>query len=533
MADSAVHLRLPKPLWQITAPTHASRLRPATNTNTTVKPEPLSWNLSNSYQSLPKRFYSSGQTARFPRPEIVVFNTSLAQELGLLAMGDLDSDPKMAEIFCGNRFPSGTRPISQAYAGHQFGHFNILGDGRATLIGEQITADGKRVDIQLKGNGRTPYSRNGDGKAALAPMLREYLISEAMHALRIPTTRSLAVVTTGEYIDRGQPLAGAVLTRTAQSHIRVGTFQFAAAIGGTADVQRLADYTIRRHFPGILDEAHANPYPALLRKIIGRHAELIAQWQLTGFVHGVMNTDNMAISGETIDYGPCAFIDAYDPKTVFSTIDRNGRYRYENQPSIAEWNLFRLAETLLPLLDHRQNDAIEMAMMAVQEFKPKFTSHHTEGMRKKLGLLTREKNDEALIDRLLQLMQAYRADHANTFVRLTLEVAAAESDGLDGTDTLFSSSAFKEWKAHWRARIKAQPRSRGEIAASMTSANPFIIPRNFRVEAALEEATLQNMHPFDTLLKALQRPFSHDPAHRLYQRLPEPSTEKYRTFCGT
>ena len=357
-----------------------------------MKPTTLHWNLSHSYRSLPQAFFSDAQPARFPKPQVLLFNQSLARELGLLPTEDAtatdagagadasaaahpatptpwsDGSPLMAEaadFFSGNRFPEGSLPLSQAYAGHQFGHFAMLGDGRATLIGEQITPDGQRIDIQLKGNGQTPYSRQGDGKAALGPMLREYLISEAMHALHIPTTRSLAVVTTGDRVHRRGPKTGAVLTRTAQSHIRVATFQYAAALRDVAALKALADYTIERHFPDIRTETAADPkltpYRLMLRRVIARQVALVAQWQSVSFIHGVMNTDNMAITGETIDYGPCAFMDTYDPDTVFSSIDHQGRYRYSNQPPIAHWNLTRLAETLLPLFSDDQDEAVDMA----------------------------------------------------------------------------------------------------------------------------------------------------------------------------
>ncbi|RMX06196.1 YdiU family protein [Allofranklinella schreckenbergeri] len=494
----------------------------------------LNWNLVHTYQTLPPLFYSPGAPADFPQPKTVLFNAPLARDLGLLPAADVRVEPQaVAEVLAGNRFPANARPIAQAYAGHQFGHFTLLGDGRALLLGEQITPDGQRIDIQLKGSGPTPYSRRGDGKAALGPMLREYLISEAMHALGIPTTRSLAVVTTGEPIWRDRPLPGAVLTRAAQSHIRVGTFQFALATGEAANVRALADYALQRHFPAILAENPANPYLALLQQVVQRQALLIAQWQLAGFVHGVMNTDNMAISGETIDYGPCAFMDAYDPDTVFSSIDRAGRYRYGHQPAMAQWNLARLAESLLDLLDDHLDEAYGMADDAVRQFMPQYQRFYAQGMRQKLGLTGVQDDDLALIDELLRWMQRHQADYTNTFVRLTLEVADADVAYLEGVAPLFASPELADWKTRWLARLAAQPQPRREIAALMQAHNPFIIARNHAVEAALQAAQAGDMQPLHTLLAALQQPWRYDAPHRVFQTLPPRSMMKYQTFCGT
>ncbi|MDO4683290.1 MAG: YdiU family protein [Lautropia sp.] len=555
-----------------------------------MKPAALHWNLSHSYRTLPPMFFSEGRPACFPDPQVVLFNRSLARELGLLAAEDTtgtlqtgapldagaskvpgarpqrqttepDDGALMAEaaaFFSGNRFPEGAEPIAQAYAGHQFGHFAMLGDGRATLIGEQITPDGQRIDIQLKGNGQTPYSRRGDGKAALGPMLREYLISEAMHALHIPTTRSLAVVTTGETIYRSSLLTGAVLTRTAQSHIRVATFQFAAALRDADTLKALADYAIERHFPEISNAgtddasnqttAAPNPYLQLLGKVIERQIALVARWQAVGFIHGVMNTDNMAIAGETIDYGPCAFMDTYDPDTVFSSIDHQGRYRYSNQPPIAHWNLTRFAETLLPLFSEDQDEAIRIANEALQAFGERFDAVYQQEMARKLGLFPRhaattqpdgadavtdlDSDDAILIADLLTQMHAYSADYTNTFVRLTLEADGRDGAYLDGTETLFSAGAFGAWKTRWLTRIDGQTRGRQAAAALMKSVNPAVIPRNLRVEEALEAAEGGNLQPFKALLAVLQRPFDHEADVRPWQAVPK-NSRGYQTFCGT
>lgn len=377
-------------------------------------------------------------------PKLIIFNRLLASSLGL-DVESLDSD-EGAQIFAGNSIPEGAEPLAQAYAGHQFGNFNMLGDGRALLLGEQITPQGERVDIQLKGSGRTPYSRGGDGRAAVGPMLREYIISEAMYALGIPTTRSLAVVSTGENIIRETERPGAILTRVASSHIRVATFQYAARWGSIDDLRALAEYTLHRHFPDVAQAE--NRYLLLLQEVIKRQAALVAQWQRVGFIHGVMNTDNMAISGETIDYGPCAFMDAYNPSTVFSSIDRQGRYAYGNQPYIAGWNLARFAETLLPLLHEDEEQAVQLAQDAIAQFSELYHHHWLQGMRAKLGLLDEESEDEALIKELLELMEKHSADYTNTFLALTF-------DRLEGT-ALFGTPEFAEWHERWQARLDRQ-----------------------------------------------------------------------------
>ncbi|HBN86000.1 MAG TPA: YdiU family protein, partial [Clostridiales bacterium] len=445
------------------------------------------------------------------------YNQELAQELGLkLDKNDLD-------VFAGNKLPEGSVPLSMAYAGHQFGYFTILGDGRAVLLGEQITPEGKRFDIQLKGSGRTPYSRGGDGRAVLGPMLREYIISEAMHSMKIPTTRSLAVVTTGEPVYRESVKAGAVLTRVASSHIRVGTFEFAAKKGTKDDVRALADYTIARHFPSLQNDE--NRYVLLLKEVVQAQASLIALWLLTGFIHGVMNTDNMAISGETIDYGPCAFMDIYDPDTVFSSIDYHGRYAYQRQPKMAVWNLARFSETLLPLLSDHVDQAVQIAKEAIDEFHVLFHEHWMSGMRKKLGLFQEEDQDQALFDDLLNILRENKADYTNTFRALTIERPE---------DIRLNCSAFDNWYTHWDNRRSNQTPTKDKAMQMMKNANPSVIPRNHRVEDALVAAEDKNdLSIMEKLLHVLKDPYAYSPDQEEYAQLPRPSSCIYRTYCGT
>ncbi|MFC4600925.1 protein adenylyltransferase SelO [Cohnella hongkongensis] len=480
------------------------------------------WNFDNSYSRLPEMLFTRMNPAPVRSPELVVLNGPLAESLGLNADALRGGDA--AAVFAGNRVPEGASPLAQAYAGHQFGHFNKLGDGRALLLGEQITPAGERYDIQLKGSGRTPYSRGGDGRAALGPMLREYIVSEAMHALGIPTTRSLAVVSTGESIYREKELPGAVLTRVAASHIRVGTFQYAAAWGGVEEVRTLVDYTLRRHYPEAVSGA-AGSALVLLQEAIRRQARLIAQWQLVGFIHGVMNTDNMALSGETIDYGPCAFMDVYDPATVFSSIDTNGRYAYGNQPQIAVWNLARFAETLLPLLHDDEERAISAAEGVLGEFGGLYHGHWLAGMRAKLGISSAEDQDEELVKDLLILMQKHRADYTNTFRSLTAN--APEETPLHGVEE------FDRWQERWQARLGRQSASREEARQLMRVSNPAVIPRNHRVEEALEAAERGEYSVMERLLAVLRQPYAHSPEQAEYAAPPEPSEFPYRTFCGT
>ena len=472
------------------------------------------WNFDNSYTRLPERFFSRQNPTPVGAPEPVLFNSSLADFLGV---------PFALEVFAGNAVPAGAEPLAQAYAGHQFGHFAMLGDGRALLLGEQITRAGQRLDIALKGCGRTAYSRGGDGRAALGPMLREYIISEAMFALGIPTTRSLAVAATGQAVKREKSLPGAVLTRVASSHIRVGTFEYAAHFGGAESVRHLADYAIARHFPGV--SGAEEPYLLLLKEVVARQALLISKWQLAGFVHGVMNTDNMAICGETIDYGPCAFMDVYRPDTVFSSIDVHGRYAYQNQPQIAPWNLARFAETLLPLLHSDEGEAIRLGQEALASFQGLYQSHWLGGMRAKLGLSGEQAGDVPLIERLLQLMQRFGADYTNTFRSLTL----GETEGM----AIFSAPDFHRWNDRWQARLAGQPGTRGEVKTLMMRHNPAVIPRNHRVEQALSAAQKGDLSLVDGLLRALANPYAYTPEQEEYAALPAPASGRYQTFCGT
>ncbi|MGX6443375.1 protein adenylyltransferase SelO [Neobacillus sp. K501] len=488
-------------------------------TNQRLKP---GWNFDNSYARLPKSFFSKVNPTPVKSPKLIILNEPLANSLGI-NLQSLQSDQGVA-VLAGNQVPEGAAPLAQAYAGHQFGYFNMLGDGRAILLGEQITPNGGRFDIQLKGPGRTPYSRGGDGRAALGPMLREYIISEAMHGLGIPTSRSLAVVSTGETIIRETELPGAILTRVSSSHLRVGTFQFAAQWGKGDDLRILADYTIKRHFPEI--EGEENPYLTLLQEVIKRQAMLIAKWQLIGFIHGVMNTDNMTISGETIDYGPCAFMDTYDPATVFSSIDREGRYAYGNQPNIGVWNLARLAEALLPLLDDNEEKAVTLAQDKLSDFAHIYKNNWLEGMKGKLGLYTREEDDRTLIDQLLKIMQKYQADYTNTFTALTY-------DRQEGSD-LFGTTEFTEWKKLWQERLSRQPEAEVSSHELMRKSNPVVIPRNHRVEEALEAAVEHgDYHVMERLLNVLSSPYTYTDDKDEYCKQPEPSSQPYRTYCGT
>lgn len=472
------------------------------------------WNFNNSYTKLPKIFYTNQSPTTVRAPKLIIFNRSLASSLGV---------PLQLDVFAGNEIPKGAEPLAQAYAGHQFGYFTMLGDGRAILLGEQITDSGERFDIQLKGSGRTPYSRGGDGRAALGPMLREYIISEAMHALGIPTTRSLAVVTTGETIMREEYLPGAVLTRVAASHIRVGTFEYASRFGTSEDVRCLADYTIKRHFPSIA--TLENKYLQLLREVIKRQASLISKWQLVGFIHGVMNTDNMAISGETIDYGPCAFMDVYDPTTVFSSIDTHGRYSYGNQAKMAVWNLARFAETLLLFLHDDKNKAVSIAQEELAKFESLYQDHWQSGMRAKLGLYNNEVEDLSLIKDILQLMQQHKADYTKTFQSLTFD----KNDG----QNLFSSPDYHHWHERWQARLSRQSISKDESKELMKSHNPAIIPRNHGVEEALAAANEGDLSKMHKLLDALKDPYRYTPEQEEFSALPAPEFCHYKTFCGT
>lgn len=488
---------------------------------TKVKIE-IGWNLENTYAKLPESFFKRLNPTPVRSPKLVILNHQLAASLGLNDKG-LESNDGIA-VFAGNQIPVDALPLAQAYAGHQFGHFTMLGDGRAILLGEQITPKGERFDIQLKGSGRTPYSRGGDGRAALGPMLREYIISEAMHALGIPTTRSLAVVTTGEPVIRDTEQTGAILTRVSASHLRVATFQYASKWCTTQELRALADYTLQRHFPEV--DVGENRYLLLLEQVIKRQAVLIAKWQLVGFIHGVMNTDNMAISGETIDYGPCAFMDAYDPETVFSSIDAHGRYAYGNQPHIGAWNLARFAETLLPLLHDNEDQAVKLAQDAISTFPELYHRNWLAGMRTKLGIFNEEPEDESLIKELLSMMEKYHEDYTNTFLALTFDKMSDIA--------IFGSTEFNQWRERWQARLGRQQESKADSHQLMRKSNPALIPRNHRVEEALDAAVKRGDYSvMNRLLNALSNPYAHTHEQAEYSTLPAPSSCPYRTFCGT
>ncbi len=477
------------------------------------------WRLEHSYAGLPKLFHAAVAPTLVRAPRLVIFNRRLAESLGL----DADALNAGAAIFSGNELPPGSAPIAQAYAGHQYGNFTTLGDGRAILLGEQITALGARFDIQLKGAGPTPFSRRGDGRAALGPMLREYIISEAMHALGIPTTRSLAVVATGEEVYRQEVMQGAVLTRVAASHIRVGTFEWAAAAGDEAAVRALTDYTLRRHFPALAEGE--NPPLALLSAVIERQAALIAQWMCVGFVHGVMNTDNMALSGDTIDYGPCAFMDAYDPATVFSSIDRHGRYAFGKQPGIAQWNLTRLAETLLAVLHPEEERAVALAEEALAGFKDRFEHHWLAGMRRKLGLFAEEAGDAALIESLLAWMRNAKADFTNTFASLAHDTATDEAWQKDAD--------FSAWHARWQARLGRQSQASADSAQLRRASNPAVTPRNHLVEVALAAAEHGDLRVMESLLEVLAAPYDHAQHAPEFRSSAPAGGGAYQTYCGT
>lgn len=482
---------------------------------------------AHSYVTLPERFYARVRPTTVPEPRLVILNGELAARLGLERDALEASAPAMLS---GNAPPPDADLIAMAYAGHQFGVFvPSLGDGRAILLGELPGRDGALHDVQLKGAGRTPFSRGGDGRAALGPMLREYLISESMHALGIPTTRSLAVVTTGETVFREEPLPGAILTRVARSHVRVGTFQYFAARGDPEAVRTLVEYVIGRHYP----ELAAAPVPALalLQGLAQRQAALIAQWMLVGFIHGVMNTDNMSIGGETIDYGPCAFMDEYDPRTVFSSIDHGGRYAYANQAVIAQWNLARFAETLLPLIDGEPARAVERTTEVLEPFVREFEACYLEGMRRKLGLSVVLEADAALVKALLTAMEEARADLTLTFRALA---DSLEDDAQPALRESFApGTALGRWHADWRLRLEQEPLPAAQRIAAMRAANPAYIPRNHRVQAVLEAAQAGDYAPFQRLLGILQRPYEAQPEFAAYQLPAQPGERVLRTFCGT
>jgi serine/tyrosine/threonine adenylyltransferase len=489
-----------------------------------------SFPFDNSYARLPEWFFTRTEPTPVHEPGLIRVNAPLAASLGLDPA--YLAGPEGVAVLAGNRIPAGAEPLAQAYAGHQFGQFvPQLGDGRAILLGEIVDASGVRRDVQLKGSGRTPFSRAGDGRAALGPVLREYLVSEAMAALGIPTTRTLGAVTTGEQVIRERRLPGAVLTRVASSHIRVGTFEFFASRGNTDGVRMLADHVIARHYPDVADAAR--PYRALLDAVIRAQAELVSQWLLVGFIHGVMNTDNMSVAGETIDYGPCAFMDEYNPAMVYSAIDRMGRYAYGNQPAIGQWNLARLAECLLPLFAHDDAAAMTDAEEALATYTTVFDDAYVAGLRRKLGLFTERDDDVELAGRLLKLMTDHGADFTLTFRRLSDAAAGAEHDSAVG-ELFNDSAAFEEWATSWRARLEQEPEDAATRRDAMRAVNPAYVPRNHRVEAVIRAAEDEGDYlPFDELLAVLSRPFDDQPEFARYASPPLEHERVHRTFCGT
>ena len=481
----------------------------------------IGWRFDNTYLKLPSSMLTKLTPTPVKAPELVILNHSLSKDLGL----DFSniSDKNLAPIFSGNQLPEGSDTIAQAYAGHQFGHFTLLGDGRAIVMGEHLSKNNKRFDIQFKGSGKTPYSRNGDGRAALGPMLREYIISEGMHGLGIPTTRSLAVVKTGERVMRETPLHGAVLTRVAESHIRVGTFQYAVIAEDKKDLKALFDYTIDRHYPHIKDSK--TPALDLLKIVIEKQTKLVVDWMRVGFIHGVMNTDNMAISGETIDYGPCAFMDTYDPETVFSSIDQNGRYAFFNQPGVTKWNLARFAECLIPLINDDKNTGVKIATEIVNSFSEIYRKKWFDMMRKKLGLIGEKIKDEKLIMDLLTWMHKNKADYTNTFCFLMNQNIKKNK--------IYNDENFLNWKKQWQERLKINTISTEESLKLMRSYNPLVIPRNHKVEEALESANSGDLNPAKNLLKILEKPYQENIEINKYQSAAPPSDIVYKTFCGT
>ena len=482
----------------------------------------IGWKFDNTYSKLPKSMLSKVSPKLAKTPKIAIFNHQLSQKLGL----DFSSinNKELASIFSGNQLPDGAETIAQAYAGHQFGHFTILGDGRALIIGEHISKEKKRYDLQFKGSGKTPYSRNADGRASLGPMLREYIISESMHGLKIPTTRSLAVVTTGEKVIRETMLQGAILTRVASSHIRVGTFQYASILKDKSNLNKLFYYTIDRHYPDLKKKKF--PAVELLRVVFEKQIKLISEWMRVGFIHGVMNTDNMTISGETIDYGPCAFMDTYDPKTVFSSIDRYGRYAYCNQPVIAKWNLERFAESLIPLIDKDRDKAIKIATDTMIDFSKRYKDIWFEMMRNKLGITGRDSKDQGLFIELLSWMHQNKVDYTNTFCYLMNELKKENS--------IYNNQEFLRWKKKLLERQKINNNSPENSIKLMRNSNPLVIPRNHKVEEALKDAENNNdLTKVKNLVEALKAPYKKVSNISIFQSPPESNTAKYKTYCGT
>jgi uncharacterized protein YdiU (UPF0061 family) len=480
----------------------------------------IGWCFDNTYYKLPDSFKENINPIPVKNPELIILNKNLADKLNL-DFSNLDNK-EISKQLSGNSLPKGSNSIAQAYAGHQFGHFTMLGDGRAVLIGEHLSKKKDRYDIQFKGSGKTAFSRNGDGRAALGPMLREYIISEAMHKLNIPTTRSLAVVKTGEEVIRETPLQGALLTRVALSHIRVGTFQYIAAREKKDELEILLNYVINRHYPNIKNSK--NKAIDLLKIVLDKQIDLVVNWMRVGFIHGVMNTDNMSISGETIDYGPCAFMDTYDPKTVFSSIDQTGRYAYCNQPMITKWNLSRFAECLIPLIDKNQDEAVKIATEIINSFEKKYEEKWLNMMRDKLGLFGADEKDKLLILDLLTWMHQNKVDYTNTFCHL-MNLTIEHNNNYESND-------FLNWKKRWQERLKTNNNNPEKYLNLMRSVNPLVIPRNHIVEESLNDLNKGNLNTFKQLLNILNKPYIEQKNITDYQ-IPSKSDKNYQTFCGT
>jgi len=481
----------------------------------------IGWHFDNTYSKLSNTFKEDIKPTPVHDPELVILNKELAKDLNL----DFSKINKkdLAKLFSGNSLPEGSNTIAQAYAGHQFGHFTMLGDGRAVLIGEHLVNKNNRFDVQFKGSGRTSFSRNGDGRAVLGPMLREYIISEAINSLKIPTTRSLAVVKTGEKVVRENLLPGAILTRVASSHIRVGTFQYIAAKQNIDDLKILMDYTIDRHYPEI--KLSNNKALDLLNLVMEKQCQLVVNWMRVGFIHGVMNTDNMTISGETIDYGPCAFMDHYDPKTVFSSIDSFGRYSFSNQPPITKWNLARFAECLIPLIDKDKDKAIEIATGTINNFEKIYEVKWLNMMRDKLGLFGEDKNDKKLIDDLLIWMKNNKADYTNTFCHL-MNITINNSE-------IYNDKNFINWSKNWQKRLSMNNNSKEKNLSLMKISNPSVIPRNHKIEEVLTAANENNFEIMNKFLSILKKPYDDQEDIYDFQSPAQSGGEKYQTFCGT
>ena len=481
----------------------------------------IGWHFDNTYSKLPKSFLENIKPVPVKDPKLIILNKNLANQLNLDFSKFSDTD--LAKMFSGNNLPEGSETIAQAYAGHQFGHFTMLGDGRAVMLGEHLDKDNNRFDIQFKGSGRTSFSRSGDGRAVLGPMLREYIISEAMHALNIPTTRSLAVVSTGEDVIREQMLPGAILTRVASSHIRVGTFQYIAATQNADDLKTLFNYTIDRHYPEIKDSK--TKALDLLNLLMKKQCELVINWMRVGFIHGVMNTDNMTVSGETIDYGPCAFMDQYHPQTVFSSIDQNGRYSYNNQPRITKWNLARFAECIIPLIDQDEQKAISIATETINNFEKLYEEKWLNMMRDKLGLFGEDGDDKHLIFELLTWMENNKADFTNTFCNL-MDIQSIK-------DPIYQNQEYLNWTAKWKKRLEKNNTGKEKYLELMRSVNPIFIPRNHKVEEALKDASENKLETLNQLLEVIKYPYKDNGMLKDYQQPMSNENGNYKTFCGT